>query len=388
MSKILFIAFFIFTNGLPSKTESINWNGHWASQCDFEGNDLSNKPSTSEDCGGLCDAIDRCTHFAWTTHNGGTCWLKKGHVTKDEAQFTGDWDTLCGFSAGNTSPDFSGTDGFSFSFDPHNPNGPWMNAIRGSIPIGSISIPGTHGSGNTLNRNSLGYARTQFLSISDQLSSGIRYLDIRCRHLDNAFTIHHGQVYMDLNFDNVLITVTSFLQQNPSETILMRVKEEYDADKNTRSFHETFNEYFTKYSRFFWKFNNNINPSLDELRGKIMIIQGFDGPIKYGPLFSEFNVQDNYSPSGGTRGRRFSNKFGSILENFDRAQNSGATMFINHLSAFSKAFFIPITPLGFAERMNNDMKKLISERRPKYMGIIAADFPDSDLISAIVMTNF
>ncbi len=263
-----------------------------------------------------------------------------------------------------------------------------MSAIVGSTQIGSISIPGTHGSGNLYNKDSLGYARTQTKTISEQLNSGIRYLDIRCRHLLNAFTIHHGLIYQDLNFDDVLIMATKFLEQNPSETVLMRVTEEHTPYLNTRRFHETFNEYFTKYSRFFWK-NNNINPPLEELRGKIMVIQSFDSPIKYGPLLNSFDVQDNYEPKGDIfGGGKVEDKQKSIFESFAKAQSPPLQMIINHLSAYSKSVFKPITPLGFAERMNPYMLSLISGRKRNYVGIIAADFPDFNLINAIVQLNF
>lgn len=46
----------------------------WARNCDFYGNDIRRVQSSDEDCGGLCIADSKCTHFTWG--EGGYCYLK------------------------------------------------------------------------------------------------------------------------------------------------------------------------------------------------------------------------------------------------------------------------------------------------------------------------
>ncbi|PAA89100.1 hypothetical protein BOX15_Mlig002476g1, partial [Macrostomum lignano] len=76
---------------------NINWNGNnWAHGCDFRNNDLSNVRIPSEQCGGRCANTQGCTHFTWTQHNGGTCWMKRGSVLKSDAFPTGDMTMVCG----------------------------------------------------------------------------------------------------------------------------------------------------------------------------------------------------------------------------------------------------------------------------------------------------
>jgi len=265
------------------------------------------------------------------------------------------------------------------------PPGPWLSGIVGTKLIGSISIPGTHDSASIVNEIS-GFAQNQVLTIPDQLIAGIRYLDIRCRHFNDEFPIHHGSIYQKLNFDDVLKSVTKFLELNPTEVVLMRVKEEYKPAGNTQSFQETFNSYFIKdaYLRFFWKMNTNINnPPLDEVRGKILIIQDFSSPIRYGPSFNQFFVQDNYNPQ---KPDRIPKKKDSILENLNYAQRTGATMFINHLSCYSSQ--VPfLTPKKMSKTINPYMIDLITQKKPNYVGIIPSDFPESDLIYTILRTN-
>ncbi|CAF5105163.1 unnamed protein product, partial [Rotaria sp. Silwood1] len=75
----------------------INWNGHnWAQACDFKGNDLSHIEVIPQLCGGECLKVPECTHYTWTTLNDGTCWLKKGTVSKADAFLTNDTSMVCG----------------------------------------------------------------------------------------------------------------------------------------------------------------------------------------------------------------------------------------------------------------------------------------------------
>src|SRR5688500_6812528 len=100
----------------------------------------------------------------------------------------------------------------------------WMGSLSGSSLLSQFSIPGTHNSAARFEPFA-GTAKCQNLTNSEQLNIGIRFLDIRCRHLDNCFTIHHGSVYQNINFDHVLNSCIEFLNSNPAETIVMIVKE-------------------------------------------------------------------------------------------------------------------------------------------------------------------
>jgi hypothetical protein len=75
----------------------INWNGNnWAFAYDFYGNDISSAQVRGEDCSGTCAQTSGCTHFTWTTWNGGTCWMKGGAVSKDQATESNDRNSVCG----------------------------------------------------------------------------------------------------------------------------------------------------------------------------------------------------------------------------------------------------------------------------------------------------
>jgi 1-phosphatidylinositol phosphodiesterase len=144
----------------------------------------------------------------------------------------------------------------------------WMTALADNTNIAAISIPGTHDSGARVEPVS-GTAKCQDLSIADQLEAGVRYLDIRCRHIDNAFAIHHGAIYQNLNFDDVLTACKTFLTNHPKEVIVMSVKEEYDASNNTRTFEQTFDTYVSKYGNIVL---GATVPNLGDVRGRIVLL--------------------------------------------------------------------------------------------------------------------
>ena len=75
----------------------INWNGqNWAMSCDFPGNDFAQVNTRGEDCGGTCAHTPDCTHFTWGPWNGGTCWMKKGPISKSNAVVPEDQRLVCG----------------------------------------------------------------------------------------------------------------------------------------------------------------------------------------------------------------------------------------------------------------------------------------------------
>ena len=249
-----------------------------------------------------------------------------------------------------------------------------------------MSIPGTHNSGtyDIFLSTAVGFAKCQDRSITDQMNAGIRFLDIRCRHIENAFAIHHGQVYANINFDDVLRQVRDFLSANPTEIVLMRVSNEHDAQDNTRSFTATFQSYVDKYPNLFWLNNGNNDPTLGLIRGKVVVLR--DGPRnenidgKYGLAYGgNFNIQDNCEVS--TAEKKL-----SVAEMFEKTKN-GQKRVINYLSGYSINLFTLKIPKDMAKEVNPLMSDLIVKNKPAYVGIIPADFTTDDLIDKVVGVN-
>ena len=82
-------------SGLQWNYDSAN-KLNWANSCDFALNDLSNVLTSSDRCGPICRSTSGCTHFTWTNYLGGTCWMKKGTISKDNAKQVQDSSFVCG----------------------------------------------------------------------------------------------------------------------------------------------------------------------------------------------------------------------------------------------------------------------------------------------------
>ncbi|CAF0854776.1 unnamed protein product [Adineta steineri] len=50
----------------------------------------------AEDCSSKCTSIAKCSHFAWHSTESGTCWLKQGLISKNQAIPTSDPNRICG----------------------------------------------------------------------------------------------------------------------------------------------------------------------------------------------------------------------------------------------------------------------------------------------------
>ncbi|CAF0889506.1 unnamed protein product [Brachionus calyciflorus] len=78
---------------------------YWSLDCDFESNDLTNSKMSAELCGPTCSRTNGCTHFTWSDYQGGTCWMKKGSISKNNAKINKG--LVCGI-VDNNDPDNGG----------------------------------------------------------------------------------------------------------------------------------------------------------------------------------------------------------------------------------------------------------------------------------------
>ena len=267
-----------------------------------------------------------------------------------------------------------------------NPN--WMSEVSGTLRLSELVLPGTH---NSLSLHGGPWVQTQSMSLKTQLESGVRVFDIRVRHIENIFELHHGFVYQKTNFDQVMLSMTEFLQNNPSEVILMRVKEEYKAKNTTRPFEDTFEWHEKKYKNYIWKPTSQ-NPTLNEVRGKVIILQNFatTSPMKVGLHYGKFDIQDNWSldcfkiPS-----QNLSTKLTNIKNHIEKAKNRDSNkVYVNYLSAVGDGpCIILITPSYVAKRMNEQTLAYIRTGKIDFTGIIMADFPGEELINEIIKLN-
>jgi 1-phosphatidylinositol phosphodiesterase len=291
-------------------------------------------------------------------------------------------------------------------------NPDWMRSVSDATSLAALSIPGTHETmaihGGALTQTQEDFGDSGG-TLAAQLDAGIRMIDIRARvNGGNTFTIHHGAVYQNANFDDVLTVLTSFLVAHPGETVIMRLKQECTGEfgsctdvSGQNPFPDIFDAYARQRSTLFWSPSVNrgtaaATPTLGEIRGKVVlaIMNGpRGGPIEHYGLaqFADWHdgsstyVQDNYNvPNVGA----IATKRDQVRRFLD-ATNAGdpTKMYVNFASGAS-IFAQPQWVAGGAfgvQGVDPFLLTYLNEGHDLHRtGMIMLDFPGGGLISKII----
>ncbi|MFJ4779462.1 phosphatidylinositol-specific phospholipase C [Streptomyces sp. NPDC088762] len=253
----------------------------------------------------------------------------------------------------------------------------WMGGLADSTALQRMTIPGTHDSGAT--KGGL-YVACQNTSIAQQLESGIRFLDVRCRVTGGSFAIHHAAFFQDLMFGDVLVACWNFLAAHPSETVLMRVKQEYSTDSDA-TFRAVFDDYLDNRGwRPLFRIADTL-PTLGQARGKVVLLAdnaGLPG-LRYGDG-NLFDIQDDYNAEPFA-------KRGKIENQFRRAVQQPGKLFVNYTST---AAYMP--PRWNSDRLNPQVHAFVDGGElagRTGLGIVPMDFPNtrSGLVASLIRHN-
>ena len=173
----------------------------------------------------------------------------------------------------------------------------WMKNISDSLLVSNINLPGTHDS--CAFRVQFPFlSKCQNQTISEQLNSGIRFLDIRVEKDSDKLKLVHDiadcknpkSKRENLYLEDVINECKKFLSKNPSETILLSYKRDDGASQE-----ETFDTFFKNYLEKdpVWYRENRI-PVLKEVRGKIVLLNR-DNIDKNNEKYNDFNTGINLS---------------------------------------------------------------------------------------------
>ncbi|MGO4222585.1 phosphatidylinositol-specific phospholipase C domain-containing protein [Lysobacter sp. TAF61] len=298
----------------------------------------------------------------------------------------------------------------------------WMAEIDGERTIRSLSLPGTHGSA-ALHGGHI--VQDQTLTLTQQLNGGIRLLDLRLRHIENVFALHHGLVFQEKFFGDALNEIQTFLRTYPTETVFVRVKEEYKPARNNRSFEATFQTYFDRYKSIIAVPENGMQTRLDDLRGKLVFLVDFKTSHNFGLGYDTFDIQDEFNvgtnwelytkwervkeqlalakanPEQGPAIMNYLTGSGGALPYFVASGHVSAKTNANRLSTgriarkgdqstfadFPRVNCLPRRCTIAYEGTNTLTRDYIRRERPGYVGFVFADFPGPDLIKAIADVN-
>ena len=251
-----------------------------------------------------------------------------------------------------------------------------MSTIPDTRLLSDMSIPGTH---QTMSRDGNIWVWCQSLSLVLQMTIGIRFLDIRCRHYHDGLPIHHGMYYQNTNFTSCIKEMVSFLESNPSEALLIRVKEERDnfLDPSccSRSFGHSVWAGIQSFPRDkFWL--EGYIPTMTQARGKIVLLRDFDIDMTLGILYSHLVIADDWQSTGD-------NKWKSVHSNLNSALNGPSSeMYLTYNSASANGQ----APTQIARVMNTRLHNYVRGHYGR-LGIIAIDYPGPRLIEDIISRN-
>ncbi len=276
----------------------------------------------------------------------------------------------------------------------------WMASADGNLFVSQLSIPGTHDSA-ALSEPFPGTAKCQSNSLAQQLADGVRYLDIRLHYNSGtSLNTQHGIVNEGQSFDTVLTgAVLPFLTSNPTECVIMSIKEENSSAG--AQFADAINYYINQYSPSMWAPSVTTIPTLNSVRGKIIILRRFGAQTNGATVGinaqgwsdnttfttsigsgESLTIQDNYNVSSNDT------KWSQITSQFTSAfYGNPDTLFLNYTSGVASILGVPnITSVSndIDSRLTSYLGSNLSGRR----GVVVMDFETSALCSLIYNPAF
>ena len=301
----------------------------------------------------------------------------------------------------------------------------WMSAIRGETRLTEITIPGTHDSGAKAFEFPYSAAafvsKTQDKTIPAQLEAGVRFLDIRLEGKgegDNyeAFLTHgdatcvyqgsghstSGKFYLDYLIQNVM----DFLEAHPSETVLICIKKDKgNADITTPVYnyiHGQRNDGYYFYGsgynyRDHWYLGGG-NPTLDEVRGKMVLFNRYNSGAADGGIYIDWPDQGGKGSYESPCYRENYARNGYVQDHYEWSVNNkvNATQEMLNLNHEKGKWYVSFSsttlgetvpnPEGHAGEINPKIKNLSFNRR-KPSGIYLMDFATEELCRLFINCN-
>ena len=261
------------------------------------------------------------------------------------------------------------------------------NLLEDTKPVSIVSMPGTHDS--AAYTGTFSWVRTQDNTITQQLNRGIRYLDFRVDKSGKELYMYHGiyKVGNGKSLTEHFREVSQFLDQNPGEFVLIRIKKENDAPK-------TYEEYLQlqgmvmqsiAYSGLADKCYQNLSgiaSTVKDVRGKVLILDDFLGGMLESIAayhYPTLAIQDHYDNVSTSQ------KLIDVTAQIAEADTNEARLTLNYLSHTYRAS----TPYTLAQEMNPNVALILKGANPPFynVGTLIMDYPTDDLIKEIIQVN-
>lgn len=267
----------------------------------------------------------------------------------------------------------------------------WMSPVSGDKYINEISIPGSHDT-CALYEPLRQLAQCQIFTVTDQLNMGVRYLDIRANVVKSDLVISHGPIFQGITFDRVIEQCYSFLNNNPSETIIVSLKHELISKDKKNEFNSLFLKKIKPFSDK-WYTENRL-PKLDEVRGKIILLNrvkdlglGIDASenwIHNGTSIIEhdgfkLHIQDKFKIESLEEAWKLAK------EHLHLINTNIEDKFNLSINFFSGVFGYPHVK-KVADHVNREFMNFIGGKKLR-LGVAVFDFITPEICNAIIQTN-
>lgn len=282
----------------------------------------------------------------------------------------------------------------------------WMNGVDGGKKLNQINIPGSHDSTTyAMGKMVEKYSQCQKYTLIEQLEMGIRCFDIRLfSESEDIFCCHGKGVFQCtcykekgsdelISYGFVLSTIAIFLKEHSSETVIIAPKHESGPKELTIKYINLWHDVLKNFGLLF---DENRVPSLDEVRGKIVLWNkrdDFTGGMKILTTKDSF-IQENYANVDWKIQKKFRTspeEKVAILEKFlaeveSKKEQNKFVGRINYTSGFKPNPVLPDNSL-VSQKVNSLIKS--HNFLPGYLyGWIIGDFVDSVYAREIFMSNF
>lgn len=248
----------------------------------------------------------------------------------------------------------------------------WMAHIRGDVRLTELAIPGTHDTMTSQCEDP--YYRTQNLSLSEQLETGVRFVDLR---LTRNMVAAHREWISTITFNAIHRTLADFLHNHPGETVLARIQNANEAKDDYGPYAEALKASLANADGLFHYFGSTTNwpvgenppwPALDQVRGRVVAIEcsppdlgvSCTGSTRWAADWHgnpRLRIQDDWD------GPTVEDKLAAIGA-MARPNQAGAAavtsdvLLLNHISATNG---VPGNPLGYAKQLNPAATGLLVE---------------------------
>lgn len=290
----------------------------------------------------------------------------------------------------------------------------WMSEISDETPLSALSVPGTHDSCTQYVGMSYIF-QCQDTDVLTQLEHGYRYLDLRLvigeKDGEPVLVIKHNFASCrkdrswfsgELSLADVLADVYRFLEEHPTETVILCMKAENDEDDIGQIQSLLYQE--IDKNQELWYLRNEI-PAMSEVRGKAVLATRFEDVLGVGEertglffgwtdqgerdvvdipyVLSMINdsqalwVQDRYNYN-------IADKLDAVYDDLGNCQADENTFSLNFTSTSGSGKIGH--PKKYAREINRELVAY-DWRKGTCYGVIVVDFATEELAAKIYETN-